>query len=166
MILVSSCLLGLNAKYNGESNAHALIQNYTSLGRFIPVCPEQLGGLPTPRDPVEIINGTGWEVLQGKSSARGEHGDEVSLQFIQGAKEVLKIVGMVSVTAAILKERSPSCGVNYIYNGSFAHRLIPGQGVTAALLKQRDIPIYSEEELTEEGLIELITKDKAAEHTK
>jgi len=162
MILVSSCLLGLNTKYNGESNAHSLIQKYSSLGRFIPVCPEQLGGLPTPREPVEIINGTGQEVLLGKSSTRGEHGDEVTSQFIKGANEVLKIVEMVTITSAILKERSPSCGVNYIYNGSFAHRTIPGQGVTSALLKQNDIPIYSEEELTEERLIELINKDKAA----
>lgn len=160
MILVSSCLLGLNTKYNGESNAHSLIQNYSSLGRFIPVCPEQLGGLPTPRDPVEIINGTGLDVLLGNSFARGEHGDDVTSQFIKGAKEVLQIVGMVTVTAAILKERSPSCGVNYIYNGSFEHKTIPGQGVTSALLKQHDIPIYSEQEMTEERLLELINKDK------
>jgi len=162
MILVSACLLGLNTKYNGETNAHLLIQKYSSLGRFIPVCPEQLGGLPTPREPVEIINGTGQEVLLGRSSAQGEHGEEVTSQFIKGAKEVLKIVGMVTVTAAILKERSPSCGVNYIYDGSFAHRIILGQGVTSALLKQHNIPIYSEEGLTEKRLKELLNDDKAA----
>lgn len=160
MILVSACLLGLNTKYNGETNAHSLILKYSSLGRFIPVCPEQLGGLPTPREPVEIINGTGQEVLLGRGSAQGEHGEEVTSYFIRGANEVLKIVGMVKVTAAILKERSPSCGVNYIYNGSFTHRIIPGQGVTSALLKQNNISIYSEEGLTEEQLCELINDDK------
>ena len=156
MILVSACLLGLNTKYNGETNAHSLIRKYSSSGRFIPICPEQLGGLPTPREPMEIINGNGQEVLLGQCSVQGEHGDEVTSQFIQGANEVLKIVEMVTVTAAILKERSPTCGVNYIYDGSFAHRIIPGQGVTSALLKQHNIPIYSEEGLTEEQLKELL----------
>ena len=163
MILVSACLLGLNTKYNGENNAHSLIQKYSSLGRFIPVCPEQLGGLPTPREPVEIIGGTGQEVLLGRSYARGEHGEEVTSQFIRGANEVLKIVDMLTVTAAILKERSPSCGVSYIYDGSFKHQIILGQGVTSALLKQHNIPIYSEEGLTEERLKELINEDKVTE---
>ncbi len=159
MILVSACLLGLNTKYDGKANADSLMHKYSPLGKFIPVCPEQLGGLPTPREPVEIINGTGQEVLLGQCSARGERGEEVTSQFIRGAYEVLKLVEMVSITAAILKERSPSCGVNYIYDGSFAHRKIPGQGVTSALLKQYNIPIYSEEELTEEKLIELLGDD-------
>lgn len=161
MILVSACLLGLNTKYDGKTNADALIQKYCSLGKFIPVCPEQLGGLPTPREPVEIINGTGQEVLLGYCSAQGENGQEVTSQFILGANEVLKIVKMVTVTAAILKECSPSCGVNYIYDGNFEHRKIPGQGVTSALLKQHSIPVYSEEGLTEERLKELLRDDEA-----
>ncbi|KGK87831.1 hypothetical protein DP73_13790 [Desulfosporosinus sp. HMP52] len=156
MILVSACLLGLNTKYNGESNVHALIQRYSTLGRFIPVCPEQLGGLPTPREPVEIINGTGRDVLRGASLIQGESGEMVTGQFIKGANEVLKITELFKVTAAILKERSPSCGVNYIYDGSFGHVIIPGQGVTAALLQEHNIPLYSEENLTEEKLLELL----------
>lgn len=156
MIIVSACLLGLNSRYDGEANAHTLLQKYSVRGKFIPVCPEQLGGLPTPRIPVEIINGTGQDVLAGRSAVQGEQGDIVTPQFIQGAKEVLKIVEMFRVSAAILKERSPSCGVNYIYDGSFSHRRMPGQGVTAALLKEYNIPIYSEEDLTEELLKELI----------
>ena len=159
MIIVSACLLGLNTKYDGKTNDCALLQKYSSIGKFIPVCPEQLGGLPTPRVPVEIIDGTGQDMLLGRSEVRGEQGEEVSSEFIQGAKEVLKIVEMVKVTAAILKERSPSCGVNYIYDGSFTHRIKPGQGVTAALLKEHNIPIYSDEELTEEKLRELIGND-------
>lgn len=156
MIIVSSCLLGLNTKYDGKSNAHALLQKYSSLAKYIPVCPEQLGGLPTPRVPVEIINGTGQDVLSGRCAAQGEEGQVVTSEFILGAKEVLKIIEMVKVTAAILKERSPSCGVNHIYDGSFSHQIISGQGVTAALLKEHNIPIYSEEELTEERLLELL----------
>jgi len=159
VIIVSACLLGLNTKYDGKTNASELLQKYCSIGRFLPVCPEQLGGLPTPRDPMEIIDGTGQEVLFGGCVVRGEQGEEVTAKFILGAKEVLKIAEMVSVTAAILKERSPSCGVNYIYDGCFSHQIKSGQGVTAALLKEHNIPIYSEVELTEEKLRELIDND-------
>lgn len=159
MIIVSACLLGIKAKYDGKSNAHALIQKYSSAGKFIPVCPEQLGGLPTPRDPVEIIGGTGQEVLLGRCVAQGQQGEVVTPQLIQGATEVMKMVKMFKVTAAILKERSPSCGVHYIYDGSFTHNLMPGQGVTAALLKESNIPIYSEEGLTEEQLVGLLGED-------
>jgi uncharacterized protein YbbK (DUF523 family) len=160
LIIVSACLLGLKTKYDGESNAHALIQKYSSSGKFIPVCPEQLGGLPTPRSPMEIVAGTGQDVLAGRCSVQGKQGEVVTLQFIQGAKEIVKIVEMVKVTAAILKERSPSCGVNHIYDGSFSHRIKSGQGVTAAILKEHNIPIYSEEGLTEEKLVELLGDDK------
>lgn len=160
MIIISACLLGLNTKYDGTTNAQALIQKYSSSGRFIPVCPEQLGGLPTPRVPVEILNGTGQDVLMGRCQVQGEKGDVVTPQFILGAKEVLKILDMVTVTAAILKERSPSCGVNNIYDGSFSHRTKPGQGVTAALLREHNIPIYSDEGLTEERLVELVCYDE------
>ena len=156
MIIVSACLVGLNTKYDGKTNTHALLQKYSAMGKFIPVCPEQLGGLPTPRIPVEIIGGTGQNVLCGRCVVQGEHGEIVTSEFIQGAKEVVKIVEMVTVAAAILKERSPSCGVNYIYDGSFSHRIKSGQGVTAALLKEHNIPIYSEEGLTEEKLLELL----------
>ena len=156
MIIVSACLLGLNTKYDGKTNAHALIRKYCSMGKFIPICPEQLGGLPTPRFPVEIVEGTGQTVLSGRCQVRGVQGDIVTPQFIQGAKEVLKIAKMFKVTAAILKECSPSCGAHYIYDGSFSHRKMQGQGVTAALLKEHDIPTYSEAELTEEILAELL----------
>ena len=160
MIIVSACLLGLNTKYDGTTNAHTLICKYSSSGKFIPVCPEQLGGLPTPRVPVEIIDGTGQDVLLGQCQIQGELGDLVTPQFILGAQEVLKIVKMFKVTAAILKERSPSCGVNQIYDGSFTHREKSGQGVTAALLREHNIPIYSEEELNEEELLELLSDDE------
>lgn len=159
MIIVSACLLGLNTKYDGTTNAHDLISKYSFYGKFIPVCPEQLGGLPTPRVPVEIIDGTGRDVLAGRCPVQGERGELVTSQFIQGAKEIVKIVEMFRVSAAILKERSPSCGVNYIYDGSFSHRRMPGQGVTAAILKEHNIPIYSEEDLTEELLEELLDDD-------
>lgn len=160
MIIVSACLLGLNTKYDGTTNAHELIQKYSSLGKFIPVCPEQLGGLPTPRSPMEIVNGTGQDVLLGQCAVHGRQREVVTSKFVLGAKEVLKIVEMVTVTAAILKERSPSCGVNHIYDGSFSHLIKPGQGVTTAILKEQNIPVYSEEELSEERLLELLRDDE------
>ncbi|MDR3542471.1 MAG: DUF523 domain-containing protein [Desulfosporosinus sp.] len=156
MIIISACLLGLNTKYDGSTNAQALLQKYSAAGKFIPVCPEQLGGLSTPRVPVEIIGGTGQDVLRGRCEVQGKQGEVVTSEFIQGANEVIKIVEMVKVTAAILKERSPSCGVNYIYDGNFSHQIKSGQGVTAALLREHKIPIYSEEDLTEEMLIALL----------
>lgn len=156
MIIVSSCLLGLNTKYDGKSNDHTLIRKYISAGKFIPVCPEQLGGLPTPRPPVEIIAGTGQDVLAGRCVVQGEQANDVTQQFIRGAQETVKIVAMGKVTAAILKERSPSCGVNLIYDGTFSHNTRPGQGVTAAILKEHNLPIYSEAELTEETLVKLL----------
>lgn len=159
MILVSACLLGLNTRYDGTSNAHALLQKYSGLGKFLPVCPEQLGGLPTPRVPVEIIGGTGQDILRGQGSVQGKQGEAVTAEFSAGAREVAKVTALVTVSAAILKERSPSCGVNSIYDGSFSHVIKPGQGVTAALLKEKNIPIYSEEDLTEGLLNELLLDD-------
>ncbi|MDR3585916.1 MAG: DUF523 domain-containing protein [Desulfosporosinus sp.] len=156
MIIVSACLLGLNTRYDGSTNVQALLKKYSSSGKFIPVCPEQLGGLPTPRVPVEIIGGTGQDVLSGRCEVQGKRGEIVTSEFILGAKEVIKIVEMVTVTAAILKERSPSCGVNFIYDGSFSHRIKSGQGVMAAILKGHNITIYSEDDLTEGKLIELL----------
>jgi uncharacterized protein YbbK (DUF523 family) len=108
---------------------------------------------------MEIVAGTGQDVLAGRCAIQGEQGKVVTPQFIQGAKEIVKIVEMVKVTAAILKERSPSCGVNHIYDGTFSHRIMPGQGVTAAILREHNIPIYSEEDLTEERLKELLEDD-------
>lgn len=160
MIIVSSCLLGIYAKYDGGSNAHELLGRYTRRGKYIPVCPEQLGGLPTPRQPVEIVSGNGQDVLAGVSMAVSKGGDDVSMHFVRGAREVAAIVRAFPVTAAILKERSPSCGVNLIYDGSFNHVTKTGQGVTAAILKQLNIPLYSEADLTEELLLKLLGDDE------
>lgn len=106
---------------------------------------------------MEIVDGVGQDVLLRCCVVRGEQGEEVTSEFVLGALEVLKMTELVTVTAAILKERSPSCGVNYIYDGSFSHQIKSGQGVTAALLKEHNIPIYSDEE----RLIELLCDDKS-----
>jgi uncharacterized protein YbbK (DUF523 family) len=156
MILISSCLLGIHAKYDGGNNYTELLARYAKLGKYLPVCPEQLGGLTTPRQPVEIVGGSADDVLNGRAKAVTVSGVDVSGPFIKGAQEVAAIARNFPVTAAILKERSPSCGVSSIYDGSFGHVVIRGQGVTALLLKELGIPVYSETEVAEELLLRLL----------
>lgn len=158
MILVSSCLLDIHSKYDGGSNANSLLMQYCHLGKYIPVCPEQLGGLPTPRQPVEIAGGSGEDVLDNGKRACSENGQDVTPQFVRGAGEVLKIGRSFPITAAILKERSPSCGSSLIYDGTFRHITKPGRGVTTALLARHGIPVYSEVELTKELLEKLLAE--------
>ncbi len=157
MIIVSACLLGLKVKYDQtDSNANELLRKYAHLGKYIPLCPEQLGGLTTPRCVSEIKGGSGEDVLAGINKVVTKEGEDVTEQFILGGEQVEKILELSPVTAAILKERSPSCGVNQIYDGTFQHVVKEGQGVTAALLQQHKILIYSEKELTEELLLSLL----------
>ncbi|MDD4237692.1 MAG: DUF523 domain-containing protein [Desulfotomaculaceae bacterium] len=147
MIIVSSCLLGVHAKYDGTvTNKNDLLMKYSHLGQYLPFCPEQLGGLTTPRPPVETINGT----------AINSMGEDVTSQFKKGAEQSLYLTEIFPIKAAILKERSPSCGVHKIYDGSFSHVVREGQGVTAAILIAKGIPVYSEEDLTEELLCKLL----------
>jgi uncharacterized protein YbbK (DUF523 family) len=157
MILVSSCLLGVYAKYDGTmTNQNECLMKYCHLGKYIPVCPEQLGGLCTPRKPVELIGGSGCDVLCGSAKAENSLREDVTEQFRRGAEETLRLTRIFPVRAAILKERSPSCGVHKIYDGEFSHVLKEGSGVTAELLRQNGIEIYSEEDLSEELLRRLL----------
>ena len=128
-ILVSACLLGENCKYNGKNNYSERVAKYLEGHEVIPVCPEVLGGLPTPRDPSEIVSG---EVINCK-------GVNVDRQFREGAEEALRIAKENGIDLAILQSRSPSCGVKQIYDGSFTGKLIPGQGVFAQLLEKKGI---------------------------
>ena len=125
-ILVSACLLGENCKYNGKNNYSERVAKYLEGHEVIPVCPEVLGGLPTPRDPSEIVSG---EVINCK-------GVNVDRQFREGAEEALRIAKENGIDLAILQSRSPSCGVKQIYDGNFTGKLIPGQGVFAQLLEK------------------------------
>lgn len=157
MILVSSCLLGIHAKYDGSvNNLNDLLMKYCYLGKYIPVCPEQLGGLTTPRKPVELIGGSGSDVFKGRARAENSAREDVTADFLRGAQETLRLTRIFPVKAAILKERSPSCGVHQIYDGGFSHVLRQGSGVTAELLRQNGIPVYSEEDLSEELLKRLL----------
>ena len=147
MILVSACLLGINCKYNGDNNKNDKVEEYLKDKQFIVVCPEQLGGMSTPREPSEIIKLDGHGVLEGKASVINNKRLDVTKKFKQGAQEALKIATLYSCKKAILKEGSPSCGSNYIYDGTFTGKKIPGVGVTAALLRKNGIEVISEKDL-------------------
>lgn len=149
MIIVSACLCGINCKYNGGNNLDARVLKLMQEGKTIPVCPEQLGGMQTPRDPHEIVNGSGLDVLLGKARIHGLKGDDSTSKFIVGAYETLKIAKEASASTAILKAGSPSCGVSQIYDGTFTSTKRPGNGVTAELLLSRGIKVYTEENLDE-----------------
>ena len=114
--------------------------------QVIPVCPEQLGGLPTPRSACEIINGDGHGVLKGTAEVRDKNGVNKTAQFLLGAQETYEIAKRSGIKLAILKSRSPSCGNGQIYDGSFTGRLTAGDGVTAALLKDKGIRVISDED--------------------
>lgn len=134
--MVSTCLLGLGCRYSGEIKRDERVMKLLDRQDvvLIPVCPEQLGGLPTPREPAERRDGGVWN----------RAGQEVTEQFLHGAREVLKLARLYGCSQAVLKERSPSCGSGEIYDGSFTGTLIRGDGVTAELLKENGITVTGE----------------------
>jgi uncharacterized protein YbbK (DUF523 family) len=148
MKLISACLLGIKCAWDGQdiykSDKAIELSNSEML---MPVCPEQLGGLRTPRAPQEIQGGNGEDVLDGKCKVLNIDGKDVTHEFITGAEETLKIVKLLHIEEFIGKSRSPSCGCGQIYDGTFSRQLIDGDGVTTALLKRNGIRI-----ITEEGL--------------
>lgn len=145
MILVSACLLGIDCKYNGLNNKNENVLKYLEGKEYIIACPEQLGGLTTPRNPSEIVKIGENEINDYKLLSN--EGKDVSESFIKGAKETLKIAKIFNCTEAILKEGSPSCGSSFIYDGSFTGKKICGQGVTTDLLRKNNIKVISENQV-------------------
>ena len=135
-ILISACLLGVSCRYDGASRPHPKVTALAGRHELIPICPEQLGGLPTPRPPAE---------RQGDAVRTRE--TDVTVQYRRGAQEALKLYRLMGCEVAILKERSPSCGSGRIYDGTFSGTLRPGDGVTAELLRFHDIPVYGESDI-------------------
>lgn len=140
MILVSACLLGINCRFDGQSRTNEALLSSLKGAYYIPVCPEQLGGLPTPRSRAWITTGDGDDVLAGRSSVVNEAGGDVTAQFIKGALETEKLVALFNVKKAYLKGKSPSCGVGKIYHGK---DLVTGNGVCAALLLRKNVELIS-----------------------
>ena len=137
IIAVSACLLGENCKYNGGNNYSEKVAAYIKGHDVIPVCPEVMGGLPTPREPSEIVNGI----------VKHNDGSLVDAEFRKGAELALKKVKDAGAELVILQSRSPSCGVRSIYDGTFSGTIISGQGVFAKLLIENDIKVLDVSEL-------------------
>lgn len=134
MIAVSNCLLGNNCKYSGGNNYNQTVIDFLKNKEYIGICPEVMGGLSTPRPPSEIV---GNKVLTNR-------GDDVTFEFLQGAKLCLDLCTKNNVTLAILKSNSPSCGNGKIYDGSFSGKIIDGNGLTAKLLLDNNIKVIDE----------------------
>lgn len=150
MIIISACLCGVNCKYSGRNNYNEKAMGLFQQGKAVMVCPEQMGGLSTPRPPSEIIGGTGADVLDGKCKVMTVNcKDDVTDKFIKGAEEAMRLAKECGASLAILKSRSPSCGHGTIYDGSFTGTKINGNGVAAELLERNGIRVITEEELNE-----------------
>ncbi|MFW9079603.1 DUF523 domain-containing protein [Pseudomonas sp. P2757] len=149
-ILVSRCLLGHRVRYDGgASGPFDLLEQWISEGRVVPLCPEVAGGLPTPRAAAEIPGGQGAEVLDGLVSVITTAGEDVSAQFLDGARQALELVRKHGIRVAVLKANSPSCGNLLTYDGTFSGVKVSGEGVTAALLKRHGVHVFSELELAQ-----------------
>ncbi len=136
-LLISSCLVGNNTKYNGKNNYLPLIEKLKDKYNLIVICPEVMGGLSIPRDPSEI---KGDKVISNK-------GNDVTKEYNLGAKIALELAKKYNCKKALLMEKSPSCGVKKIYDGTFSKNLIDGMGITTKLLYENKIEVYSKDEI-------------------
>ena len=144
MYIISACLLGEDCKYNGANNASEAVKRLAEKHTYIAVCPEVTGGFTTPRPPVELVGGR----------ALRPDGEDVTEGFITGAEATWREIQEKAaacgepIELAILKQRSPSCGAGKIYDGTFSGKLIPGDGILTAYLKEKGIKVISEEDVT------------------
>ncbi|RXZ02821.1 DUF523 domain-containing protein [Fictibacillus sp. S7] len=149
MILVSSCLAGLQVRYNGTHSLDNRISKLVGENQAVTICPEMLGGFSIPREPAEIVGGDGEDVLDGKARVVEKSGNDVTEVYIKGAYATLEKAKKMDATLVVLKENSPSCGSLMIYNGEFKGNKIVGNGVTSALLKRNGLQVISEEQFIE-----------------
>lgn len=145
-VVVSACLAGIKCRWDGRDNTIEAIRRLVAEGKAVAICPEEFGGLPTPREPSEIIGGSGEDVLTHRARVRMKGGRDVTENFLKGAQEVLKVIREGNLRKAILKARSSACGYGEIYDGSFSGRLKLGNGVTAAILLREGIEVVTDEE--------------------
>ncbi len=150
-VLVSACLLGRPVRYDGSAKTlqDALLDRWISEGRVVSVCPEVMAGLPTPRPPAEIVNAaSGAAVIKRDGRIVEADGKDLTKAYLAGARIVLEHAARHDCRYALLTDGSPSCGGSFIYDGSFQGRRINGEGVTAALLRQHGIAVFSQAELS------------------
>lgn len=138
-ILVSACLLGAYCRFDGQCAVDERFAALSERHTLIPVCPEIYGGLPTPRLPGEMRDGKVFD----------KSGLDVTEPYARGARAALSFARLTGCRYAVLKQRSPSCGVGFVYDGSFSGKLVPGDGLTAALLKENGITVLTPEQLDE-----------------
>ena len=145
-LLISACLIGKKVRFDAKVKFYdsKIINKFKKDYELIPFCPEVEGGLPTPRDPSEIQNGDGFDVISGCSKIINSKGKDVTQNFILGAKKALNVAKKEGIELAILKSKSPSCSNAYIYDGTFANKLRIGKGVTCALFEKEGIKVFSE----------------------
>lgn len=139
MYLVSACLAGINCRYDGKNNYNEEIMELVKKGEAILVCPEQLGGLATPRFPSEV------SIQNEERKVINNHGEDVTENYEKGAQEVLELAKKMNIKKAILKAKSPSCGCGLIYDGTFSKTKVEGNGVTAQLLLDNGLEVFNEE---------------------
>ena len=154
MIAVSACLCGVNCKYNGGNNFNEAIYELFKEGKAVLICPEQLGGLETPRSPSEIIKSE-----EGAVRVVNKKGIDVTKEYKKGAKSALEMAKEKGCHIAILKAKSPSCGLGKIYDGPFTGKIVEGNGVTAQLFLENGIKVLNE---ADEKILEIIKKETAA----
>ena len=152
-LLISACLLGVACNHEGRGSPRAVVDELARHYRLVPVCPEVLGGLPTPRAAAELRGGDGADVVVGTGNARvvNVEGDDVTAAYRRGAEAAVAVARAVGAERAVLKARSPSCGSAAVYDGSFSRRLVPGRGVTAAALAAAGLEVGSEEDAAAAG---------------
>lgn len=138
-ILISACLVGDKTRYDEKSNYDPLVKSLMERYELVPFCPEVEGGLPTPRDPSEIV----------KDKVFMKDGRNVTRNFMKGAELAWNICNYLGIDIAILKDGSPSCGVHEVYNGKFENKKIKGKGITTAYLISKGVRVISESELEE-----------------
>lgn len=141
MYLVSACLIGINCRYDAKNNCNQRLYELFKESLLYPVCPEVLGGLGIPRKPCEIIK------RENNYKVYDIDGENKTVEFIKGAEKTLKIAELIEVKGVIFKEKSPSCGVHYIYDGSFNENIIEGKGITTNYLINAGYKVYSEDDL-------------------
>jgi uncharacterized protein YbbK (DUF523 family) len=146
-VVVSACLAGVACTHEAEPKTREWAVRLVAEGRAVLVCPEVAGGLPIPRPAAEIVSGSGEDVVAGRARVISEDGDDVTQQYMAGARKAADAARAANARLAVLKARSPSCGCGQIYDGTFRGELRAGDGVTAAMLKQEGIEVVSDEDV-------------------
>lgn len=148
---MSACLLGERVRYHGGDALleSGILDRWREEGRLVVTCPETAAGLPVPRPPAEIVGGDGTLVLKGEAYVGDRTGVDVTKAFLGGARNALDVAREHGARLAVLKDGSPSCGISYVYDGTFRGQRSPGMGVTAALLAEAGIRVFNERQLDE-----------------